>query len=98
MMSHLSIEGGGVISRVVLGTSRSRALSTRREMLEASLAAGGSCLDTAHDYGGGASERCIGEWLRTGVRRADVTVISKGGHPPACRPDALESHLLESLA
>jgi aryl-alcohol dehydrogenase-like predicted oxidoreductase len=49
--------------------------------------AGGTSFDTAHCYAFwrdalGASERALGACIRANDRRADVIVITKGGHPP----------------
>jgi aryl-alcohol dehydrogenase-like predicted oxidoreductase len=51
-------------------------------------AAGGTRFDTAHVYacwlpnGTGASERALGDVVRRHGDRADVTIATKGGHPP----------------
>ena len=42
--------------------------------------AGGNAIDTAHAYGGGASERVIGTWLKTRDNRGEVFLIDKGAH------------------
>ena len=48
---------------------------------------GGSILDSAHVYaawladGAGASERCIGNWIRARQNRADISIMTKGAHP-----------------
>ena len=73
--------------------------------------AGGTLIDTARVYGtwvpgaGNASERVIGEWLRTRGCRSRVVLSTKGCHPsvesmgaPRVRPDELRRDLDGSLA
>jgi len=74
---------GRPVSRVVLGTMRFHPdddPAHAGEIIEAYLERGGNLLDTAHVYGGGRSERTIGAWLRRSGRRADVLLLTKGGH------------------
>ena len=71
-----------------------------REQLTAFLDAGGTLLDTAHVYGGGASEELLGQLLAGGFRRDDVVVATKAGfasgrHGPAY--DASRGALLPAL-
>ena len=66
---------------------------------------GGNLLDTAHCYAfwvpghEGASERAVGDWMRSRGARDRVLVSTKGGHPPMegypHRPDFLSA---ESIA
>jgi aryl-alcohol dehydrogenase-like predicted oxidoreductase len=50
-----------------------------REQLTAFVDAGGTLLDTAHAYGGGASEELLGRLLGDVVARNDVVVATKAG-------------------
>jgi len=50
-----------------------------REQLTAFVDAGGTLLDTAHTYAGGASEELLGRLLGTVVPRGDVVVATKAG-------------------
>jgi aryl-alcohol dehydrogenase-like predicted oxidoreductase len=50
-----------------------------RDQLTAFVDAGGTLLDTAHTYAGGASEELLGRLLNDVVPRADVVVASKAG-------------------
>ena len=50
-----------------------------REQLTAYLDAGGTLLDTAHVYGGGASEELLGQLLAGGFQREDVVIATKAG-------------------
>jgi aryl-alcohol dehydrogenase-like predicted oxidoreductase len=83
------------VSRCVLGTSGVRDESGFA-LLDAFVAAGGTCLDTARVYGGGSAERAVGDWVRR-TRPAGVVILGKGAHPPDCRPDAVAGELAESL-
>ncbi len=73
------------------------------EMLDAFFDAGGNAFDTAHGYGGGASEMLIGLWMRQRGNRDEVFLIDKGGHPqgrvprPRISPEELKRDLDESL-
>jgi aryl-alcohol dehydrogenase-like predicted oxidoreductase len=80
-------------------------------LLDAFLAAGGTCIDTAHIYGFGASEKTLGRWLRERGTREQVVLISKACHPvvdpqdlfgkpwlPRVTPNAIRADLSESLA
>lgn len=85
----------GAVSRCVLGTSGIRDERGFR-ILDAYLAAGGNCLDTAHVYGGGQSERAVGEWIRR-TAPDQIHVLVKGAHPPNCHPAAVAAELSQSL-
>jgi aryl-alcohol dehydrogenase-like predicted oxidoreductase len=83
-----------------------------RRLYDLYRAAGGNVLDTAHIYaawrnqGAGASERTVGEVLRSAGDRRQVIVISKGGHPAESfyprpdrflAPETLRQDITESL-
>ncbi len=71
------------LDRLGLGTNllRSDQLDAGFAVLDAWRAAGGRLIDTAASYGGGESERVIGAWLRSRGVRADMTILTKAGHP-----------------
>lgn len=83
------------IGRCVLGTSGIRDESGYR-MLDHFMTAGGTYIDTAPVYGGGASEQAVGGWIAKN-NPPDLVVIGKGAHPPDCRPDAVKTDLARSL-
>lgn len=60
-------------------------------LLDAFVAGGGTLIDTAHVYGGGASERCLGRWLRHTGRRTSVLISTKGAHPSDTQPHRLSA-------
>jgi aryl-alcohol dehydrogenase-like predicted oxidoreductase len=72
------------VSELALGTSRFGAgresggasREAAHDLLDQFLAAGGNFVDTADAYGGGRSERVIGEWLAE-TDREDVILASK---------------------
>jgi aryl-alcohol dehydrogenase-like predicted oxidoreductase len=80
-------------------------------VMDAFAEAGGTFLDTAHvyaawlDYGVGASERTVGNWLRARGNRDRMVVATKGAHSPItakekvgrCSRADLEQDLGESL-
>jgi len=98
-----------VISLGLGGYGASIAKDESLRLLDIYAEAGGNFADTAHIYaawipnGWGASERLLGEWLRT-RRPKGFIVGTKGGHPDmgsplkAClAPKELRSDLTESL-
>lgn len=58
-------------------------------LLDAFVAGGGSMVDTAHIYGHGASERCLGRWLASRGNRVRILISSKGAHPSTTVPNRL---------
>ena len=66
-MRYLTLPGIATpLSRIALGTVGFSPDDYQRaaELLDAFIALGGTCIDTAHVYGRGASERALGRWLR----------------------------------
>lgn len=79
------------ISKIVIGTDyfgTSVSKNTAFKLLDIFVEAGGNCVDTARVYaewipgGKGASEKLIGEWLKSRGNRNKVVISTKGGHPP----------------
>ncbi len=73
---------GLTVSRLALGLMTWGSVTDEheaREQLTAFLDAGGTLLDTAHVYGGGASEELLGSLLAGGVPRGDVLIATKAG-------------------
>ena len=76
-------------------------------LIAAFLEAGGNCIDTAHIYGMGESEKALGRWLGRSDRRDEVFLVTKGCHPqvyadgrfgrPRVTPEAINADLQESL-
>lgn len=102
----LSVIGLGTATRVFAPTT----YLDLSELLEVFLEAGGNCLDTAHIYGFGNSEKTLGRWFTDSGRRAEVVLITKGCHPAVdphnllgkpwqsrLTPAALHADLSESL-
>lgn len=58
---------------------------------------GGNIFDTAHIYGGGLSDRVLGDWIQQRGVRDKVHVIVKGAHTPFCDPKNLKAQFLQSL-
>lgn len=92
------------IARLVMGTMACTTddMELTCELLDAYVKAGGNCLDTAYIYGGGKSEKAIGEWMRARHNRRQIVLIDKGAHPradgiPRVNPHAIEEDLNESL-
>lgn len=94
------------LPRLVLGTmslndETPAARDDADALLDAAFENGLSAVDTGHVYGGGASERAIGDWLERRGLADEVFVLSKGCHPdeagPRVNPEALARDLAESL-
>lgn len=101
------------LSKVILGscyfgTDISREESFR--LLDMYYQLGGRTIDTARSYaswlpgGEQASETTIGEWIKSNQNRKELTIITKGGHPPLdnmykprLSKDCLTKDLHESL-
>src|SRR6185369_14290812 len=71
------------------------------ELLDAWVAAGGNCIDSAHCYGGGKSERALGAWFQERGNRETIVLIDKGAHPywtePRVNPEGITQDISESL-
>jgi aryl-alcohol dehydrogenase-like predicted oxidoreductase len=104
-MRYLNIPGiDKPISRIALGTASYSPDRYERavELLDAFVEAGGTCVDTAHVYGHGASERALGQWLAERGNRDQIVVLGKGCHPigksgPRVGPEFIHADLAESL-
>jgi predicted dehydrogenase/aryl-alcohol dehydrogenase-like predicted oxidoreductase len=84
-------------SVLALGFEDFRSFSSGAILLDAFFEAGGNLFDTGYVYGGGYTERLLGEWLKNrGVREQSV-VIGKGAHSPLCYPDVIGKQLAQSL-
>ena len=92
------------VSRIVQGTMM---LSTDRmeegiALLDMVFAHGVTTFDCAHVYGGGQSERVMGEWMQKHGNREQVVILSKGCHHNQDRkrvtPYDLTADLMDSLA
>ncbi|SPF69195.1 NADP-dependent oxidoreductase domain [Propionibacterium ruminifibrarum] len=73
---------GLVVSRLGLGTMTWGAdtdLHTAESLVERFVEAGGTLIDTAPAYGGGAAEKMLGRIVRTRVRRDDLVIATKAG-------------------
>lgn len=60
---------------------------------------GGNLIDTAEVYGGGASERVLGQWIAARGNRADVVIMDKGCHYPGypLNPSAIHETITRAL-
>ena len=92
------------VSRIVLGTMivTTNDLERSFALLDAAYATGINAFDCAHIYGGGTTERAVGQWIRTRSLKDQVVVITKGCHHNADRkrvtPFDLAADLHDSLA
>lgn len=84
------------LSRLVLGTCYFGTDISEKDsfrMMDAYYENGGRAVDTARVYaswlpgGLSASERTVGKWIHSRALRDEVTLITKGAHPPIGRMD-----------
>ena len=70
------------VSRIVLGTTNinTKELEKSFELLDAAFELGCTTFDTAHVYGGGESERTLGQWINQRKNRDKVVILDKGAH------------------
>src|SRR2546423_7347298 len=88
------------VSRIGLGCNnfgRVLDLDGTRAVVDAALDAGINFLDTAEMYGGGDSERFLGEALR-GQRERVVIATKFGGGPPGGSPRGTAEYLRNAVA
>jgi aryl-alcohol dehydrogenase-like predicted oxidoreductase/predicted dehydrogenase len=97
-MTYGTIEGiGKRVSRLVMGTMAPVSIPYASVMYDDFFARGGTTFDTAHVYGGGLSEKMLGEWVKNRSIREEVVILAKGAHTPYCTPEGLTTQLFESL-
>ena len=91
------------VSRIVQGTIMLQVSKMEEgiDMLDMVSEYGVTGFDSAHGYGGGDSERVIGEWMQRRNNRDKVMILTKGCHHNQDRkrvtPYDLTSDLMDSL-
>jgi len=84
-------------SAVALGFEDFPDFASASILLDAFFERGGTIFDTAWIYGGGRTERVLGEWMATRGVRDQAVVIGKGAHSPLTYPDVIGRQLAQSL-
>ena len=90
------------VSRIVLGTAQvalsgaDLPASAWFRLWDDALEAGINAFDAGFQYGA-RSEALLGRWLASRGARADVALLHKVAHTPACTPEAVGRQLAESL-
>ena len=104
-MKKIGLDGSAKqLSQIVLGTMivGLQNYEESKALLDDALALGINTLDIALVYGGGDSERAIGQWMQERGNREEVFLITKGAHPNRDRarvtPYDITSDLMDSLA
>ncbi|MCC3375360.1 aldo/keto reductase [Cohnella sp. REN36] len=98
-MKQMTINGVR-LSRLILGTGDLRKLNGT-SMLDAFVAAGGTTIDTAHQYT--QAEKILGAWMAERGNRDRLVILTKGAHHddgspgPRVNPEAIDKDLHESL-
>jgi predicted dehydrogenase/aryl-alcohol dehydrogenase-like predicted oxidoreductase len=88
---------GKPVSRLIMGTMVQQTIAHATALFDEFFARGGNAFDTAHIYGGGNTEKLLGQWIKNRNLREQVTVIVKGAHPPHCNPEGLVEQFKVSL-
>lgn len=83
----VSVIGLGTNSRAFTPDMYDRSAALLNKFLDA----GGNCIDTAHIYGFGDSEKTLGRWIQESGRRSELGLITKGCHPAVNRDDVFGS-------
>lgn len=92
------------LSRIVQGTIMLQVNNMEKDiaLLDMVTEYGVTGFDSAHGYGGGDSERVLGEWMQRRGNREEVVILTKGCHPNQDRkrvtPYDLTSDLMDSLS
>ena len=89
----VSVIGLGTATRAFTPDMYDRAV----ELLHRFLGAGGNCVDTAHIYGFGDSEKTLGKWIHQSGHRSEIILITKGCHPAVDREDLFGSPWVSRL-
>lgn len=79
-----SSHGDVHVSKLVIGTARfgdTISEDLAFSLLDAFVAAGGNCIDTARAYAQGRSEQLVGRWIRSRGNRESIVLSTKGCHP-----------------
>jgi predicted dehydrogenase/aryl-alcohol dehydrogenase-like predicted oxidoreductase len=84
-------------SVVALGFEDFRSFASGAILLDAFWEHGGNLFDTGWVYGGGYTEKLLGDWLQTRGTREEAVVIGKGAHSPLCYPDVIGRQLTQTL-
>lgn len=104
-MNYKSIDGLALpVSRIVFGTATPAMMQGQdaTELLDAVVAGGVNCFDTARIYG--LAEKSLGDWMQKRGNRDKVVVLDKGAHPlpdtvvPRVNPAAIEADIARSLS
>lgn len=88
------------VARLVMGTMvcSTDNMENTNALLDAYLAAGGNCLDTARVYGGGKTEAALGQWFSSRKNRDKVVLLAKGAHPNASGKRVNPTGIAEDIA
>ncbi|MCZ7647932.1 MAG: aldo/keto reductase [Planctomycetota bacterium] len=85
------------VARLVMGVDNQRSIPHCAAMFDDYFEKGGNTFDTGYIYGGGNSEKLLGQWVKRRGVREQVVILDKGGHTPHCNPAATRKQLAESL-
>jgi aryl-alcohol dehydrogenase-like predicted oxidoreductase len=92
------------VSRIVFGTANPVMQEGRdaTALLDAAVAGGINCFDTARIYG--MAEKSLGDWMAKRGNREQLVIVDKGAHPlpdtvaPRVNPSAIKEDLNRSLS
>jgi predicted dehydrogenase/aryl-alcohol dehydrogenase-like predicted oxidoreductase len=85
------------LSRLVMGVDNVTFPPHTFAMWDDFFERGGNAWDTAWLYGGGKSERALGDWIKARDVREQVVILDKGAHTPFCTPLDINRQFPQSL-
>ncbi|WP_337957108.1 aldo/keto reductase [Alkalihalobacillus pseudalcaliphilus] len=101
MLRSISVEGlENPVSSLIIGSDYFTPDKQElvNEVIEQYLTVGGNTIDTAFIYGGGQSEKAIGQWVdRNSSNRERLQIWTKGGHPNKNGPTINQKDLTEQI-
>lgn len=105
IMIYKNIDGIALpVSRIVFGTATPAMMEGQdaTELLDAVVAGGVNCFDTARRYD--MAEKSLGDWIQKRGNRDQIVIVDKGAHPlpdttvSRVTPAAIEADIARSLA
>ncbi len=84
-------------STIAIGFEDFPDMASAAILLDAFVEAGGNIFDTGFIYGGGVTEKVLGQYLQSRGLRQNAVIIAKGAHSPLVYPDVIGKQLTVSL-
>ncbi|MFC5471414.1 aldo/keto reductase [Cohnella suwonensis] len=100
-MPKIRIDDSIACTKLILGSMmlKEEDMEHSAGLMDAYVAIGGNCIDTAHVYGE-STARAVGLWMKERGNRGDIVIIGKGSHPygsPRMTREFMEQDLLDTF-